>query len=88
VNHCFLNDQARERFKDIRHFRVIQERGFDLPKLLTNPEFNQVITQRGWESLNNMIFEQANKTLAFEFYVNARFSGRRYMSYVRGKEIN
>jgi len=34
-----------------------------------------------------MIFENANKTLALEFYANARFMGRRYQSYVRGKEI-
>jgi len=35
-----------------------------------------------------MIFEQANKTLALEFATNARFSGRRYGSYVRGKDID
>jgi len=35
-----------------------------------------------------MVFEQANKTLALEFYGNARFSGRRYETYVRGKDID
>jgi len=35
-----------------------------------------------------MIFEQANKTLALEFYANARFMGMNYVSYVWGKEID
>jgi len=35
-----------------------------------------------------MIFENANKTLALEFYANARFMGKKYVSYVRGKEID
>jgi len=56
VNHRFYNDAARDRFKDIRHYRVIQKRGFDFPKLISNPEFFQVFTERGWESLNSMIF--------------------------------
>jgi len=53
-----------------------------------NPEFSQAIMARGWESLNNMIFEQANKTVAAEFYANARFTGKKYVSYVRGKECD
>jgi len=47
-----------------------------------------VFTERGSESLNSMIFDQANKTLALEFYANGRFVGRKYVSYVRGKEID
>jgi len=47
-----------------------------------------VFTERGWESLNSIVFKQANKTLALEFYANARFMGRKYVSYVRGKEID
>jgi len=35
-----------------------------------------------------MIFENANKTLALEFYANARFMGKKYMSHVRVKEID
>jgi len=35
-----------------------------------------------------MIFENANKTLALKFYVNARIMGKKYLSYVRGKEID
>ena len=35
-----------------------------------------------------MVFKEANKTLALEFYANARFSRRRYGSYVRGKDID
>ncbi|AES99359.1 hypothetical protein MTR_5g079810 [Medicago truncatula] len=35
-----------------------------------------------------MIFEQAKKTLGIEFYANARFMGQRYVSFVRGKEID
>jgi len=35
-----------------------------------------------------MIFEQANKTLPLEFYANARFMGKKYVSYVRGEEID
>jgi len=80
--------QAKDRFKDIRPYRVIQERGFDFPKPIANPHFFQVITRRGWESLIAMIFEHANKTLALEFYANARFMGKKYLSYVRGKEID
>jgi len=49
---------------------VIQERGFLLEKLFRNPEFEQVITARGWHGLNDMVF------------------GRRYESYVRGKDID
>jgi len=67
---------------------VIQERGFLLEKLFGNPEFEQIITARGWYGLNDMVFKEANKTMALEFYVNARFSGRRYASYVRGKDID
>jgi hypothetical protein len=88
VNHRFLNSQARDRLKDIKHYRVILERAFLLPKLLKNPEFEQALTAWDWHGLNGMIFEQANKTLALEFYVNARFSRRRYGSYVRGKDID
>ncbi|KEH16837.1 hypothetical protein MTR_0084s0060 [Medicago truncatula] len=88
VNHRFYNNAVRDRFRDISGYRVIPERGFDFPKLISNPEFLQVFTARGWESLNTMIFEQANKTLGIEFYANARFMGRRYVSYVRGKEID
>ena len=80
--------QAKDRFKDIRLYRVIQERGFDFPKIIANPDFFQVITERGWESLIAMIFEHANKTLALEFYANARFIGKKYVSYVRGNEID
>jgi hypothetical protein len=64
---------------------VIPERGFDFTKLISNPEFHQVITERGWESLVIMIFEQANKTVGIEFYANARYMGRKYVSYVRGE---
>ena len=67
---------------------MIPERGFDFTKLISNPEFHQVITERGWESLVSMIFEQANKTIGIEFYSNARYMGRKYVSYVRGKEID
>jgi len=35
-----------------------------------------------------MIIEQAKKTLALEFYANARFMGKKYVSYVRGNEID
>jgi len=35
-----------------------------------------------------MVFQEANKTMALEFYANARFSGRRYESYVRGNDID
>jgi len=88
ANHIFLNSQARDRFKDVKNFRVIQERVFLLPKLLGNPEFEQALTAREWHGLNEMIFEKANKTLALEFYANAQFSGKRYGLYVRGKEID
>jgi len=67
---------------------VIQEREFLLEKLLANPEFEQALTARRWHGLNDMVFKEANKTLALEFYANARFSKRRYGSYVRGKDIN
>jgi len=80
--------QAKERFKDIRHFRVIQELGFDFDKIIANPHFFEGITEREWESLITMIFGNANKTLTLEFYANARFMGKKYLSYVRGKEID
>ena len=35
-----------------------------------------------------MIFKNANKTLALGFYENERFMGKKYVSYVRGKEID
>jgi hypothetical protein len=35
-----------------------------------------------------MIFEQANKMVGIELYSNARFMGRKYVSYVRRKEID
>jgi len=35
-----------------------------------------------------MVFKEANKILALEFYANARFSGQRYGTYVRGKDID
>jgi len=88
VNHIFLNSRARDRVKDIKHFRVIQKRSFLLLKLLGNPEFEQALTARNWHGLNGMIFEQTNRTLALEFYANARFFGKRYGSYVCGKEID
>ena len=88
VNARFFNNQARDRFREIKGYRVIQERGFNVPKLVGNPEFSQAIMARGWESLNNMIFEQGNKTVAAEFYANARFTRKKYVSYVRGKEID
>jgi len=47
VNHQFYNNAARDRFKDIRGYRVIPERGFDFTKIISNPEFHQVITERG-----------------------------------------
>ena len=84
----FHDIKARDRFKEIRSYRVIPERGFLLPKLLGNPEFEQIITARGWHGLNDMVFQDANKTMTLEFYANARFSGRRYESYVRGKTID
>jgi len=88
VNHRFLTGPARDRFKEIRSYRVIQGRGFLLHKLLGNPEFEQVLTARGWHELNDMVFQEAKKTMALEFYANARFSRRRYGSYVRGKDID
>jgi len=39
VNQRFLNEHAHDYFKDIRHYRVIQERAFDLPKLLGNSDW-------------------------------------------------
>ena len=67
---------------------MIQERAFLLPKLLDNPEFEQVLTARGWHGLNDMVFKEANKTLALEFYANAWFSGQRYGTYVQGKDVD
>jgi len=84
----FLNTQACDRFKEIKTYRVIQERAFNLPKLIGNPKINQIIQLRGWETLNDMIIEQANKTVTLEFYANAQFSGKMYESYMRGKTID
>jgi len=39
INQRFLTTPAKDRFKEIRGFRVIQERAFLVPKLLANPEF-------------------------------------------------
>jgi len=88
VNHCFLTGPARDRFKEIRSYRVIQERRCLLHKLVGNPEFEQVFIARGWHGLNDTVFKEANKTMTLEFYANARFSRRRYGSYVRGKDID
>jgi len=55
---------------------------------LANPEFEHALTVRGWHRLNDMVFEQANKSLALEFYANARFSRRRYETYVCGQDID
>jgi len=88
VNHHFLTSPARDRFKEIRSYKAIQERGFLLHKLLGNPEFEQVLTARGWHGLNDMVFQEANKTMTLEFYANARFSRRRYGSFVLGKDID
>jgi hypothetical protein len=88
VNQRFYNNVARDRFKDICGNRVNPERGFDFPNVISNPEFFQVITEKGWESLVRMIFEQTNKIVWIEFYASARFMGRKYVSYVRGKEID
>jgi len=59
-----------------------------LKKLLGNPKFEQTLTARDWHGLNGLIFEQANKTMALEFYANARFSRKRYGTYVRGMDID
>ena len=56
INYRFHDTPARDRFKEIRSFRVIQERGFLLHKLLGNPEFEKVLTARGWHGLNDMVF--------------------------------
>jgi len=88
VNHRFLTTPTRDLFKEIRSYRVIQEWGFLLEKLFGNPEFEQVIIVRGWHELNDMVFKEANKTMTLKFYVNARFSGRRYESYEWGKDID
>jgi len=40
------------------------------------------------KSLITVIFKNANKTLALGFYENERFMGKKYVSYVRGKEID
>jgi len=77
VNHRFLITPARDRFKEIRSYKVIQERGFLLEKLFGKPEFEQVIIARGWHGLNDMVFKEANKTMTLEFYANARFSRRK-----------
>jgi len=81
----FLNNQVRDYFKNIKSYRVIQEKIFDVPKLVRNPEFEATIRTLGWDFLNGMVFDQANKTLTLEFYANARFSGKKYESYARGK---
>jgi len=47
VNHRFLTGPTQDCFKEIRSYRVIQERGFLLHKLLGNPEFEQVLTALG-----------------------------------------
>jgi len=59
-----------------------------LEKLLANPKFEQALIARGWHGLNDMVFKDANKTLALEFYANARFFRRRYETYVCGKDID
>jgi len=88
VNQHFLTTPAKDCYKEIRGFRVIQERALLLAKLLANPESEQVLTAQGWHGLNDMVFKEANKTLALKFYANARFSGWRYGTYVRGKDID
>jgi len=55
---------------------------------MANPEFEQALTARSWHGLDDMVFKQANKTLALEFYVNARFSEKKYGTYVQGKDID
>jgi len=67
---------------------VIQEKIFDVPKLVRNPEFEATIRTLGWDFLNGMVFDQANKTLTLEFYATTRFSGKKYESYARGKVID
>jgi len=51
VNHHFLTGPTRDRFKEIISYRVIQERGFLLHKLVGKPEFEQVLIARGWHGL-------------------------------------
>ena len=41
INKCFLTTPARDRFKEIRGFRVTQGRAFLLPKLLANLNLNR-----------------------------------------------
>jgi len=71
-----LNNQARDRFKEIKTYRVIQERAFDLRKLVQNSEFDHQIRTRSRELLNEMFFEKENKIVTLEFHANARNSGR------------
>lgn len=84
----FLNNAARHHFKEIKTYRVIQERAFNLTKLVHNPDFDHQIRTKGWELLNGMVFEKANKTITLGFYANARHSGKKYESFVRGKVID
>lgn len=50
INFRFLNNVARDRFKEIKHYRVVQERVFlYLVNLVRNLEFNTRIRTRGWQ---------------------------------------
>jgi len=85
---CLENDDARIRFQEIKSYKVIQERVFDLVKLRGNLEFEGMIGARGWELLNSMVHDKTNNTMTMEFYLNARVSSVKYQSIVRGKVID
>jgi len=55
----FLNNAARDHLKETKTYRVIQERVFDIPKLVRNPEFEAAIRAQWWELWNGMVFNKA-----------------------------
>jgi hypothetical protein len=87
-NFEFISDATRAQFSQIKSYKVIQVRVFDLVNLMENPKLDSVIRGSGWKLLNRMVHDKTNKTMTLEFYVNARNSIVKYELYVRGKIID
>jgi hypothetical protein len=85
----FVSAAAEERYNVIKKFEFNKERGFNFDKLGKYPIFEEIIKQRGWEGIANMVTEESNSTIACEFLANALAEKESDShAYVRGKRVN
>ncbi|KAL5068503.1 hypothetical protein RYX36_019390, partial [Vicia faba] len=83
----FHTEANMEKYLKLVDYHVVREKAIDCTNLKGLLEIVELLQQRQWERLNNLL-KETNNTIGLEFYENDTFlSNNSYTSYVRDINI-